>query len=119
MEWHELAGYTLLGVGIILIIFALLAGYGMYSSLSATLSYYTITPTSTNSSLNSTLSSLGSLGPQLKFIGQNDAALFAEIAILFLIAGIGYKFCIVGMRIINTYASQQATPPEETETEEQ
>ncbi len=124
MDFNIAVGYVLLVIGVAIILFALDSGLAIYNKVSAAVSYSVAPPSqqgasAANSSLNSTISSLSSLGPELKQIeatGQNDALIYAEVIALYLVASIGYKFCSIGVQMINKVGT---VPPQSRKKDEE
>ncbi len=96
-------GYILIGLGIAIILLALVLGYGVYISASGNINSAALASPSRNSTINGSVSTLASNLQNTATVGTYTAI---EIAVLFLIASIGYKLSYLGLQM----NGRQSTP---------
>jgi hypothetical protein len=89
-------GYILIGLGIVIILLALLLGYGIYISASGNLNSASLVSPSGSSTINGSVSNLTTGLQGIAAIGTYTAI---EVAVLFLIASIGYKLSYLGLQM--------------------
>jgi hypothetical protein len=89
----SIIGYSLIAIGIILLLFTFLVGYGLYQSLNSE----QYTPQTTQSS--NITSSISSLTNSLGTTAKETGFIFLQIILLFLFANIGYKFVYLGIKM--------------------
>ncbi|MEM3839126.1 MAG: hypothetical protein QXF01_00920 [Candidatus Micrarchaeaceae archaeon] len=92
-------GYALIGIGIAIILIALVLGYGIYANAHDSLGSLALPAGhgfgATNSSINGSVSSLTG---SLKETALAGTYTIIEIIALFLIASIGYKLAYLGIQ---------------------
>ena len=91
-------GYILIGLGIVIILFALVLGYGVYISASGSANSAALISPSAGNTINGSVSALTSSMQSTATVGTYTAI---EIAALFLIASIGYKISYLGLQMNN------------------
>ncbi len=90
-------GYALIGVGIAIILLALLLGYGVYSSANGDLNSLALIGTGSGSStVNGSISALTANLQSTATVGTYTAI---EVIVLFLFASIGYKIAYLGVQM--------------------
>ncbi len=89
----SIIGYVLIAIGIILLLFTFLVGYGLYQSLNSE-QYMTQTPQNSNITV-----SIYSLTNNLSNTAKETGFIFLQIILLFLFANIGYKFVYLGIKM--------------------
>ncbi|MDE1761808.1 MAG: hypothetical protein KGH59_00295 [Candidatus Micrarchaeota archaeon] len=97
-------GYALIAIGIALLLFAFLLGYGLYISFGNSASSYLPQQTSTTpnslASLNASVSgAIGAFTQNTYSLVRSDIYMGLEIAVLFLFASIGYKISLLGVKM--------------------
>ena len=88
-------GYILISLGILIILFTLLMGYGLYEQANskANAPYYQPMQNATAGGI------LGPLTSDLSSTINTGTYLSVEVIVLFLFASIGYKIAIIGVQI--------------------
>ena len=86
-------GYTLIALGIILLLVTFFIGYGLYASLDSEGYIPLPNAPSINGSISALTNTLANTAKETGFI-------FLQIFILFLFASIGYKFADLGVKLI-------------------
>jgi uncharacterized BrkB/YihY/UPF0761 family membrane protein len=91
----EYLGYSLIAIGIIMLLFTFLLGYGIYQNInngSLQIQHSNVAGSNVTALVGSTLQSLTS--------GANSSlSTIIEIIVLFLFANIGYKMATLGMKM--------------------
>ncbi|MDE1869811.1 MAG: hypothetical protein KGH71_02375 [Candidatus Micrarchaeota archaeon] len=102
-------GYGTFALGVIIILFTFLLGYGIYVSVgnSAT-SYSPQQSFSGGGSLNDSITQItASLSQSVYALVRSSTYIVLEVVILFLFATVGYKIAKLGVDIINGPAIQK------------
>ncbi|MFP3289065.1 MAG: hypothetical protein RXO35_01375 [Candidatus Micrarchaeota archaeon] len=89
----SILGYTLIALGVIILLATFFIGYGLYASLNSE----GYTPLPNQPSINSSISTLTNT---LATTAKETGFIFLQILILFLFASIGYKFADLGVKLI-------------------
>ncbi len=98
-------GYVLEAIGLLMIAFAFVIAYGIYSNAVSSLTIIGSTQQSSNQSINATLSGLTN-----SMTGEATLATYTliEIAVLFLFVNIGYKLAYLGLQANRSQNAQKA-----------
>lgn len=91
-------GYALLAVGMLMLIFTFLLGYGIYQNANAG----GMTPSNGNISGNNITAVVGSALQSVTTPLNSTIYVVISIAVLFLFANIGYKVSIIGIKILDS-----------------
>ena len=96
-------GYAMEAIGLLLIAFAFVEAYGLYSNAASALAVIGMVQQSSNQGINATLGRLsGSITDQAGIATYT----LIEIAILFLFVNMGYKLVSLGMQVNKTSVQQ-------------
>ncbi len=88
-------GYLLLSLGIAIILFTFLVGYGFYQKVLTSSSI-----TGSQQTYGNVSSEIGSLTSGLTQTAKEGTLLGINVLILFLFASIGYKIAMIGIHLI-------------------
>ena len=98
------AGYALIALGIVVLLFTLTLGYALYISFGNSASSYLPQQAATApngiGSLNASVSgAIGAFTQNTYSLVRSDIYMGLEIAVLFLFASIGYKISLLGVKM--------------------
>ena len=91
-------GYALLAVGLMMLVFTFLLGYGIYQTATAG----GMTASAANISGNNITSVVGSALQTVTTPLNSTIYVVISIAVLFLFASIGYKISMIGIKILDS-----------------
>lgn len=91
-------GYALLAVGLIMLVFTFLLGYGIYQTAIAG----GLTTPTVNISGNNITAVVGSALQSVTLPLNSTIYIAISIAVLFLFASIGYKIAMIGIKILDS-----------------
>ncbi len=97
-------GYALIGLGVIIILFSLLLGYGIYVSASSNLNDIALISPSGGNTINGSVSILSS---NLQSTATTGTYAAIEVIVLFLFASIGYKLAYLGIQMNKQSGKQE------------
>jgi hypothetical protein len=96
-------GYALLAVGLIMLVFTFLLGYGIYQNAISG----GMTPSTGNISGNNITAVVGSALQSVTSPLNSTIYIAISIAILFLFANIGYKMAMIGIKILDSNGKEE------------
>ena len=100
MQSEKTLAYAAFAIGVLIILFTLYMGYGLYGTIMAKANApSSVTTSSSASSLNQSISSAISSAIGAHLPSSGTFLLLLEIILLFLFANIGYKIAILGVHM--------------------